>query len=58
MIDYARPVCRSAALSHIKKQQVLQPKCIRIATNAPGTLVTGKFTTIWESPTSPTITDL
>jgi hypothetical protein len=35
MMDYACPVWRSAARSHIKKLQVLQSKCLRIATNAP-----------------------
>jgi len=35
MMDYACPVWRSAAHSHIKKLQVLQSKCLRIATNAP-----------------------
>jgi hypothetical protein len=35
MVDYACPVWRSAAHSHIKKLQVLQSKCLRIATNAP-----------------------
>jgi hypothetical protein len=35
MLDYACPVWRSAARSHIKKLQVLQSKCLRIATNAP-----------------------
>jgi hypothetical protein len=35
MLDYACPVWRSAARSHIKKLQVLQSKFLRIATNAP-----------------------
>jgi hypothetical protein len=35
MMDYASPVWRAAARSHIKKLQVLQSKCLRIATNAP-----------------------
>ena len=35
MMDYVCPVWRSAARSHIKKLQVLQSKCFRIATNAP-----------------------
>jgi hypothetical protein len=34
MMDYARPVWRSAARSHIQKLQVLQSKCLRIATNS------------------------
>jgi hypothetical protein len=35
MMDYAYPVWRSAACTHIKKLQVLQTKCLRIANNAP-----------------------
>jgi len=35
MMDYACPVWRAAAHSHIKKLQVLQSKCLCIATNAP-----------------------
>jgi hypothetical protein len=35
MMDYACPVWRSAARSHIKKLQVMQSKCLRIAANAP-----------------------
>jgi hypothetical protein len=34
MMDYACPVWRSAARSHIKKLQVLQYKCLSIATSA------------------------
>jgi hypothetical protein len=35
MVDYACPILRSAARSHVRKLQVLQSKCLRIATNAP-----------------------
>jgi hypothetical protein len=35
MMDCAYPILRSAASSHVKKLQVLQSKCLRIATNAP-----------------------
>jgi len=35
MMDYVCPIWRSATRSHIKKLQVLQSKCLRIATNAP-----------------------
>jgi hypothetical protein len=35
IMDYACPVWRSAARSHIRKPQVLQSKCLRIAANAP-----------------------
>jgi hypothetical protein len=34
MMDYACPIWRSAARSHVQKLQVLQAKCIRFATNA------------------------
>jgi hypothetical protein len=35
MMDYACPVWRSAAITHVTKLQVLQSKCLRIATSAP-----------------------
>ena len=34
MMEYACPFWRSAARSYIKKLQVVQSKCLRIATNA------------------------
>jgi hypothetical protein len=34
MTHYACPIWRSDARSHVRKLQVLQSKCIRIATNA------------------------
>jgi hypothetical protein len=35
MMDYACPIWRSAASSHVKKLQVLQSMWLHIATNAP-----------------------
>ena len=35
MMDYACPAWRSAALSHVRRLQVLQCKCLRLATGAP-----------------------
>jgi hypothetical protein len=35
IMDYACPIWRSAAHTHVRKLQVLQSKCLRIATNAP-----------------------
>jgi hypothetical protein len=35
MMDNACPIWRSAAHTHVNKLQVLQSKCLRIATNAP-----------------------
>jgi hypothetical protein len=35
VMDYACPIWRFAARSHVQKLQVLQAKCIRIAINAP-----------------------
>jgi hypothetical protein len=35
MMDYGCPIWRSAAHTHVRKLQVLQSKCLRIATNAP-----------------------
>jgi hypothetical protein len=34
MMDYASPIWKFTALSHVRKLQVLQSKCFRIATNA------------------------
>jgi hypothetical protein len=34
MMDYACPIWRSAASSQVQKLQILQSKCLRIATNA------------------------
>jgi hypothetical protein len=34
MMDYACPIWRSAPCSHVRKLQVLQSKCLRIATGA------------------------
>jgi hypothetical protein len=34
-MDYACPIWRSAARSHVQKLQVLQSKCLSIAANAP-----------------------
>jgi len=35
LMDYACPAWRSAAHSHVRKLQVLQSKCLRLATGAP-----------------------
>jgi hypothetical protein len=35
MMDYARPGWRSAARTHVRRLQVLQSKCLRLATGAP-----------------------
>ena len=35
MMDYACPAWRSAARSHVRRLQVLQSKCLRLATGAP-----------------------
>jgi hypothetical protein len=35
MMYYVCPIWRSAARSHVRKLQVVQSKCLRIATNAP-----------------------
>jgi hypothetical protein len=35
MMDCANPAWRSAALSHVRGLQVLQSKCLRLATGAP-----------------------
>jgi hypothetical protein len=35
MMDYAFPIWRSDACSHVRKLQVLESKCLRIVTGAP-----------------------
>ena len=35
MMDYACPAWRSAARTHVRELQVLQSKCLRLATVAP-----------------------
>jgi hypothetical protein len=35
MLNYACPAWRSAARSHVRKMQVLQSKCLRLATGPP-----------------------
>jgi hypothetical protein len=35
MMDYACPIRRYAACTYVKQLQVLQSKCLRIATGAP-----------------------
>jgi len=35
MMDYAYPELRSAARTHVRMLQVLQTKCLRLATGAP-----------------------
>ena len=35
MMEYACPAWRSAARSHIRRLQLLQPKCLRLATGVP-----------------------
>jgi len=46
LMDYAFPAWRSAARSHVRRFQLLQSKCLRLATGAPW-YVTGRFTRIW-----------
>ena len=37
MMNYAFPAWRSAARNHVRRLQVLQSKCLRLATVPPGT---------------------
>jgi hypothetical protein len=43
MMDYACPVWRSAARSHVRRLQVLQSKCLRLATGAPWYVSNGQI---------------
>jgi hypothetical protein len=55
MMDYACPVWRSVARSHIRKLQVLQSKCLLVPLR---TRITGKFTKIWETHFPATTSEL
>jgi len=46
MMDYACPAWMSAVRSHVRRLQVLQCKCLRLATGAHWYL-TGRYTRIW-----------
>ena len=46
MMDYACPTWRSAACTHVWRLQVLQSKCLHLATGAPW-YVTGRYMRIW-----------
>jgi hypothetical protein len=56
MMDYACPIWRSAARSHVRKLQVLQSRCFvfELRLTHLGALVTGKFTRSLEFHSSPT----
>jgi hypothetical protein len=43
LMDYARPVWRSAARIHVRRLQVLQSKCLRLVTGAPWYLSNRQF---------------
>ena len=44
MMGYACPALRSAARTHVRGLQVLQSKCLRLATGAPWYV---RYTRIW-----------
>ena len=51
VMDYACPVWRHVAPSHLKSLQVIQSKCLRSATAHLGTSVTFSYTRTWGFPT-------
>jgi len=53
LMNYACPVWRSAARSHVRKLQVLQSNCLRLANGTPW-YVTGRYTRIWAFRCLPT----
>jgi hypothetical protein len=57
VMDYACPIWRSAARSHVQNMQVLKFKCLRIATNASLYVGNCKFTRIWGFHSSPTTSE-
>jgi hypothetical protein len=46
MMDYVCPAWRTAARAHFRSLQMLQSKCLRLATSAPW-YVTDRYTRIW-----------
>ena len=56
MMDYACPACRSADRTHVRRLQVLQSKCLHLATGAPWN-VTGRYTRIWVFRCLPTTSE-
>jgi len=56
MMDYACPVWRSAAHSHVWRLRVLQSKRLRLATGASW-YVTGRYTRTWVFRCLPTTSD-
>ena len=57
MMGYACPAWRSAARSHVRRLQVLQSKCLRLAIGDTGTEVTGRYTTTWVFRCLPTTSE-
>jgi hypothetical protein len=57
MMEYACPIWRSAAGSHVQKLQVLQSKCFRIATNAPWYVSNKQIHEDWGYHSSPTTSE-
>jgi hypothetical protein len=58
MMDYACPVWRSAALSLSRNCRCCSSSVFALLPVHSVTVATGKFTTIWEFPTSPNISHL
>jgi hypothetical protein len=57
VIDYTCPAWRSAARTHVGRLQVLQSKCLRLATVSPW-YVTGRYTRICVFRCLPTTSEL
>ena len=55
-MDYACPDWRSAARTHIRRLQVLQSKCLRLAYCSPWH-ITGRYTRIWVFRCLPTASE-
>ena len=57
MMDYACPAWRSAARTHVRRLQVLQSKCLRLATGAPWYVSNSRYTRIWVFRCLPTTSE-
>ena len=58
VMDYACPVWWLPLAPISRNCKCCSPSVLALLSMHPGTLVTGKFTTTWESSTSPTISDI
>jgi 4-amino-4-deoxy-L-arabinose transferase-like glycosyltransferase len=57
MMDYACPAWRSTSRAHVRRLQVLQSKCLCLATCAPWYEINRQITKIWVFRSLPTTSE-